>query len=298
MYCNQCGKMIPDDAKFCNHCGNKVTTVQTQPQPQAAYQPAPQPASHPAPRTAPQPAPAPRPAPQPTPQPTSKPVKKAKKKGFFSRLLSIIITVAIVFAVRYGVEALFSGDIKLGGISASKLTEDCMDGALYENGYLTYGLARLSLPGYVHGEETGDDGEYLISPDGTKIIKISYAFEDDVSYSSSNKQGIQNSYMFDVNYKDVTIEEFSKYKVEGFGVIEYIAKGTMINGPEVYVGELVIFPKNTTNRTMRFIMTSLATNEISSISSVFDTLQISEDFDYTITRDGIVFNSEESITVR
>lgn len=293
MYCNQCGKVIPDDAKFCNYCGNKVTTVQVQPKPQ----PAPQPAPHPAPRPAPQPAPqpAPRPATQPAPQPTSKPVKKAKKKGFFSRLLSIIITVAIVFAVRYGVEALFSGDIKLGGISASKLTEDCKDGALYENGYLTYGLARLKLSGYTLVEGSSD---YLTSSDHSKSLEITYALENDASYSASSKQGIQNSYMFDVNYKNVNVEQFSKYKVEGFGVVEYIMKATATNGVDMYVGELIIFPKNTTDRTIRFIMYSDASNGISSISSVFDTLQISEDFDYTITRDGIVFNSEESITVR
>lgn len=290
MYCNQCGKMIPDDAKFCNHCGNKVGSAQPQPAPQAAPQPAPRPA----------PAPAPRPAPQPAPQsaPEAPKAAKKKKKGFGARLLSIIIVVAVYFVVRYGAETLFSGGIKLGGISASKLTEDCIDGALYENGYLTYGLARLSLPGYSHGEESGDAGQYLISRDGTKIMEVSYPTEDKVSYASSNKQGVQNSYMFDVDFQNVTIEEFSKYKVEGFGVIEYIAKGTLTGGNDVYVGELIIFPKNTANRTVRFIMTSLAENGITSVSSVFDTLQISEDFDYEIVRDGIVFNSEESITVR
>jgi len=24
MYCNQCGKQIPDDAKFCHHCGSAI----------------------------------------------------------------------------------------------------------------------------------------------------------------------------------------------------------------------------------------------------------------------------------
>ncbi len=292
MYCNQCGKMIPDDAKFCNYCGNKVMTAQPQPKPQPAPQPAPQPVYQAAPQ------PASRPAPQPAPKPEAqKPVQK-KKKGCGARILSIIIVVAVYFLVRYGAENLFSGGFKLGGISASKLTADCNSGALYENEYLTYGLARLSLSGYSHGQETGDAGEYLVSRDGTKVMEVSYPMENDVSYASSNKQGIQNSYMFDVDFKNVTIEEFSKYKVEGFGVIEYIAKGTMTDGPEVYVGELIIFPKNTANRTIRFMMTSLAQNGITSISSVFDTLQISEDFDYEIVRDGIVFNSEETITVR
>lgn len=26
MFCNQCGKPIPDDAKFCHHCGSEVGT--------------------------------------------------------------------------------------------------------------------------------------------------------------------------------------------------------------------------------------------------------------------------------
>ncbi len=292
MYCNQCGKMIPDDAKFCNHCGNKVGPAQPQPAPQPAPQAVPQSAPRPAPQ------PAPRPAPQPAPKPEAQKTAQKKKKGFGARILSIIIVVAVYFVVRYGAETLFSGGFKLGGISASKLTEDCTDGALYENGYLTFGLARLSLPGYTYGEGTGGDDPFLISADETKIMEVRYPIEDKVSYASSNKQGFLNSYMFDVNLKDVTIEEFSKYKVEGFGIIEYIAKGTMTNGNDVYVGELIIFPKNTANRTVRFIMTSLAENGITSVSSVFDTLQISEDFDYEIVRDGIVFNSEESITVR
>lgn len=28
MYCNQCGKSIPDDAKFCHHCGSAVGVEQ------------------------------------------------------------------------------------------------------------------------------------------------------------------------------------------------------------------------------------------------------------------------------
>ncbi len=28
MYCNQCGKQIPDDAKFCHHCGSAIGAIQ------------------------------------------------------------------------------------------------------------------------------------------------------------------------------------------------------------------------------------------------------------------------------
>ena len=66
----------------------------------------------------------------------------------------------------------------------------------------------------------------------------------------------------------------------------------------MFIGELIVFPKNTTNLTLRFQMYSDSDNGISSISSVFDTLMISEDFDYEIVRNDVVWNSEESITVR
>lgn len=29
MYCNQCGKQIPDQSAFCNYCGNKILTAST-----------------------------------------------------------------------------------------------------------------------------------------------------------------------------------------------------------------------------------------------------------------------------
>lgn len=33
MYCNQCGKQIPDGSRFCNYCGANLTAVQAAPRP-------------------------------------------------------------------------------------------------------------------------------------------------------------------------------------------------------------------------------------------------------------------------
>ena len=33
MYCNQCGKQIPDGSRFCNFCGANLTAIQSAPQP-------------------------------------------------------------------------------------------------------------------------------------------------------------------------------------------------------------------------------------------------------------------------
>lgn len=33
MYCNQCGKQIPDGSRFCNFCGANLTAVRSAPQP-------------------------------------------------------------------------------------------------------------------------------------------------------------------------------------------------------------------------------------------------------------------------
>jgi hypothetical protein len=49
MYCNKCGKPIPDGSVFCNACGSKqAQPVQNNPQPQPQYRQAPPPQQKPA----------------------------------------------------------------------------------------------------------------------------------------------------------------------------------------------------------------------------------------------------------
>lgn len=282
MFCIKCGKEIPDSAQFCNHCGNKVVTVQTQPAQNVRPQVQPQQTVS---RTQAYSSSAP-----------SEPVKQAKpkKKRFFSRILVIIIAVIVYFVVRYGAENLPS---LFSGISKQDLLSSVNSGALYENGYLTYGLTRINAPGYTLTEGEGDEGDYLIGGNRTKAISVDKSFEDNVSYSLSDKQGILDSFKFKFTYQNVEMIEFSKYKVEGFPVIEYIIRAT-VNGTEKYMGELIIFPSNTASYTLRYSMESLAVNGSSSISSVFDTLSISEDYKYEIQSEGIAWAPEKQITVR
>ena len=69
MYCNQCGKQLPDDSVFCSACGAKVPSAvsapTTEPAPAAETAPAPEAVNPPAPAPVYTPAPAPLPDTQP-----------------------------------------------------------------------------------------------------------------------------------------------------------------------------------------------------------------------------------------
>ncbi len=62
IYCPECGYQLPDTAKFCNMCGNKIIRIPT-PNPAPAQAPTNFPAPNPAPAQAPTNFPAPNPAP-------------------------------------------------------------------------------------------------------------------------------------------------------------------------------------------------------------------------------------------
>ena len=66
MFCTQCGQLVSDGARFCNHCGAAVVSPATPASPPATAG-----ASVPAPAPAPRATPAPAPTPAPTPEPAS-----------------------------------------------------------------------------------------------------------------------------------------------------------------------------------------------------------------------------------
>lgn len=85
MFCRNCGTQLPDNAKFCNHCGAAQPGDQGAPQPAAAPRPTPPP---PAPGVS-QTAPPPRPTPPP-PAPSSTPYQptEADEKDFRNYIMS------------------------------------------------------------------------------------------------------------------------------------------------------------------------------------------------------------------
>lgn len=280
MFCIKCGKEIPNDAQFCNFCGNKVHSIVHTAPPAPQAQPSSKPASSQA-SSEHQAAPA--------------SAVPAKKKSWGGRLFTLILCVCVYFLVRNGVEGLFSGDFKIGGISKSELIDDASRGGIYKDGYLTYGLARLHAPGYTVVKSSSSNGDYLLSSDSSKLIRVNLNIENDVSFSATTKESIQNSYIFNVNISDAKVQEFSKYKVEGFNVVEYIIS-CKVGGVDEYIGELIVFPSSKPSSTLRFSMESLSSNGIRSISSVFDTLDISKDYDYELPETHLILYPEKRIT--
>ena len=75
MFCSNCGKELPNDAAFCNRCGQSVRRATPIPEPEPVFAPEPAPAYEPEPTFAPEPAPAyePEPAFAPEPAPAYEP---------------------------------------------------------------------------------------------------------------------------------------------------------------------------------------------------------------------------------
>ena len=75
MFCRNCGKELPDEAKFCNQCGQPVKRIETTPEPEPVVIPEPEPEPafipEPEPLVIPEPEPIVIPAPEaaPTPEP-------------------------------------------------------------------------------------------------------------------------------------------------------------------------------------------------------------------------------------
>ena len=103
MFCRNCGKEIPDNAKFCKYCGNPVhhnagggsDTPHIDPAPQPAPEPGPTPVRPPQPEIKPTPVRQPQPKPQPQPAPDNRSRNKSEKK---SPLVAVLVIIIIVLA--------------------------------------------------------------------------------------------------------------------------------------------------------------------------------------------------------
>ena len=256
MYCKQCGKQISDQAKFCNFCGAKVTAEQ--------------------PKPAPQPQPKPAAAAQPAQQ-TEAPKKKKGKVG----IIILIIIVALGFLGRYAEDHLQNGGSLSDMFSSKEELPDLMApsnyGALFEGGYLTYGLARVQLPGYSLLEYDGSGNDYLISSDESTIFYVNKPLELNISYEASDEAGMLKSFTDDSSYTNVSMVHYKKYEVAGYKVINYIVSATE-DGVSAYMGELIFFCDKNPSHTMRMSMYTVS--DYSAIDQVFDTLSISADYEY------------------
>lgn len=253
MFCNNCGKQISDQAKFCNYCGAKVTVIQ--PQTGGA---------------------APRPV----------PAKKENRWG--KRIFSFVMVVLVYFGARFATEMFLTRDVNKpepttadsGMIltqpeSKVSLTDSCFYGALYENEYVTYGLAQMHLPGYYLLPGEGDERDWLMSNDDTclfsadkqmEILEISFAATDEESIlGSSSEEGVTYSMV-----------DFQKIYVDGYPVVRYIVRYTD-QETDQYIGELIVFPGETAKETLRLAMYQLAENGYDKINQAFDTISISAD---------------------
>ena len=253
MFCNNCGKEIVDGAKFCNYCGAQINAQPRAEQPAQPVQPAQQQAA-----------------------------PEGEKKGG-KRFLSILIAVVVFFAVRYATENIISGKKSAANttsgssgvidINKPNPMSTCFYGALYQDGYLTYGSARVRLSGFelIPGGEGEND--WLMSADSTVLLGVNKTLEVGVSYDASDANGILKSYSGS-SFTDIQMVDFRKYEQNGYPVIRYLMRCND-DGLDEYIGELIILPEKTANEAMRITMYALAESGINPINEVFDSLSIS-----------------------
>lgn len=275
MFCNKCGKEISDQARFCNYCGAAVN--HTQPQQSAQLQAAQQSQSAP-----------------------------AKKKGKVGKaMLTILVALVVYFGVRAITENVLpsqrSTSTQASTSTANEyvesdkdLTATCFYGALYENGDLTYGLARVHLPGYHLLPGEGEAQDYLCSADQTTLFSTNKKVEIGISYDATDADAILNSFSGN-NMSNVSMIDFRKYEVDGYPVIRYIISCT-VDGMDEYIGELIVCPGKQPSETLRMCMETLRSNGYGAIDQVFDTLDISSA--YALSADDTQTMGLNRITVK
>ena len=255
MYCSKCGKEISDQAKFCNYCGTQMNDSQPE-------------------------------RPQQTAAPKQPTAPKAKKKGKTRKvILGILIAVVVFFAGVYIYENVLYGDVEPSSIYTGEqalvdafMTNYCDKGALYQDGYLTYSLARVHLPGYELVQGEGDEDDFLKSADGNSVFSADRALEGGTSFKASDADGILES--INLLTGDASMVDFRKYEICGHPAIRYIVKYTQ-EDKDLYGGELIIFESKAESLnayTVRLMMTSQAEIGQGEIDRVFDSLQFSPDF--------------------
>lgn len=296
MFCSKCGREVSDQAKFCNYCGTPLGNAQPQP----VQKPAPvQPAAQPVQQTQPaQPVPA---------------KKKESKAG--KRILTIVVAVIVYFVARGVTENVLMGQqksrstpntnaisntIKINSSAKSNTgdllinpTIGCNYGALYQNGYLTYGAARVYVPGYSLLKGEGDSRDWLASPKTDSLLYVEKRVEGGkVSFAACKAEDMLAAYS---QYPGASMMHFSKTKVNGYPVIRYVVSCT-VDGEAQYMGEAIVFPGEYTNETLRIAMVNLKEAGYSSITQMLDTLDISSM--YTLDADDTNTIGLNRITVK
>ena len=283
MFCQNCGREISDQAKFCNYCGAPVNAARQQTASKAN---------------------------EVTPE---KPKKKGKAG---STIVTIIVALVVYFGVRGITENVLTnknkpvstpqqsqgiievtGDVSVENKPASnpqqsqgiiEVTGDvsaamssCMYGGLYQNGTLQYGMTKLTAPGYSLLPGEGDERDWLISENSTCLLA---AYKQNeimgVSYNASTEATLLES--FRNTYGSAEMIDYRKTEVNGFPVIRYIVAYTD-SDVYLYEGGLIVFPSETTKETIRLCMFAdiASGGSDSDINRVLDSLQVSSSFKLT-----------------
>ena len=260
MFCQNCGREISDQAKFCNYCGAPVNAARQQTASKAH---------------------------EVTPE-------KPKKKG---KAGSTIVTILVALVVYFGVRAITEnvltnknkpvstpqqsqGIIEVTG-DVSTAMSSCMYGGLYQNGTLQYGMTKLTAPGYSLLPGEGDERDWLISENSTCLLA---AYKQNeimgVSYNASTEATLLES--FRNTYGSAEMIDYRKTEVNGFPVIRYIVAYTD-SDVYLYEGGLIVFPSETTKETIRLCMFAdiASGGSDSDINRVLDSLQVSSSFKLT-----------------
>jgi len=266
MFCQKCGKEISAQAKFCNHYGNPVTNEQVNVNPQ----------------------------PQPAQQAPSKP---QKKKSAGKRIFAVLLVAVVFFGARFITESFVSSQQKsestfeqgfnagVGG--TADVAGSCTYGALYQNGYLTYGSSRIYMPNFHLISGGGDGADLLASADEKMLVNAYRQLEVNLSYDASTGDGLLKSYESNPDWSNVSMVDFSKKTVGGFPVISYIIKATS-DGMDMLVSEIIIFPSKTPSQTVRLGIQCLTEVGPNAIQNIINTLEISSDYTLTSADTGVM----------
>ena len=260
MFCQNCGKEISDQAKFCNYCGAPVNAARQQTASKAHE---------------------------------ATPVKPKKKGKAGSTIVTILVALVVYFGVRAITENVLTnknkpastprqsqGIIEVTG-DTSVAMSSCIYGGLYQDGILQYGMTKLTAPGYSLLPGEGDERDWLISGDSTCLLA---AYKQNeimgVSYTASTEATLLES--FRKTYGSAEMIDYRKTEVNGFPVIRYIVAYT-VSDVYLYEGGLIVFPSETTKETIRLCMFAdiASGGSDSDINRVLDSLQVSTSFKLT-----------------
>lgn len=200
---------------------------------------------------------------------TAKRRKKAKRRR---ALLSIFVTAAIVIIV---------GTLLPKGCSAAKITEGgdlaaaCAYGALYKDEQLTYGAARLQMPGYTLIPRSKTENDVLFSAETDCLFMADY-MEKSQAFSFEEITQDDFTKIFQNTVPNVSRVDFKKYTVDGYPVIRFCTQGTTDND-EICMAVLMIMPE-TVSKGAIYLMLLGGSEAEDYIQGVLDTLEISSDF--------------------